>query len=114
MEDESMKFSQEQLAGFLAKAKACPFCGKKELDLRLIHFHHWVVCCEKCDAQGPVTATPQSAVEQWDKRIKVKSRGPVKNFTCHNCNEKKPVEEMNLDYEYDNECPPKLCNECWG
>lgn len=40
-------------------------------------------------------------------------RRDPKKFRCHNCRSMKPVDELHLDHEYDNDNPPKLCQACW-
>jgi len=47
----------------------CPFCSASDSGgVILVHFHHWVAFCETCDARGPVSKTPQEAVEKWNER----------------------------------------------
>jgi Lar family restriction alleviation protein len=64
------KISDEKHKLLVDNMDACPFCGVKDGDVMLIHFHHWVSSCRNCDAQGPVCSNPRKAVEAWNKRSK--------------------------------------------
>jgi Lar family restriction alleviation protein len=62
--------------------KPCPFCGSTEkdsvdpdADIPCVALHSWphatyCVQCESCNCSGPLTKTPESAVEAWNKRAK--------------------------------------------
>jgi hypothetical protein len=52
----------------VAQMSECPFCGVHDGDVMVIHFHHWVGSCRKCDSQGPVASSPEEAVRLYNKR----------------------------------------------
>lgn len=58
----------------LKDAKACPFCGSKNLKLEDIGgVSYWIVHCEDCGADGPDEDDDEredSAIIRWNKRKK--------------------------------------------
>lgn len=63
-----VEISKEEYINLVSLMEACPFCGEKDGDVYVVHFHHWVAACQKCDAQGPVCNTAKKAVKAWSKR----------------------------------------------
>jgi hypothetical protein len=58
---------------------ACPFCGRATGDIYVVHFHHWVCSCVGCDSRGPISVSPQKALESWNKRWELKLRNTLTN-----------------------------------
>jgi hypothetical protein len=49
----------------LSNAAPCRFCNSSDLYIPIVHFHHWAVACDRCEAQGPVSVSPEEAVKKW-------------------------------------------------
>ena len=49
------------------RAKPCPFCGGKELEL-VEDFDFWHVYCinQDCQAEGPVDLGKSGAIDKWN------------------------------------------------
>lgn len=47
--------------------KPCPFCGS-EATMRGDGVLSWVVC-DNCDAEGPLKATEEDALNAWNTRV---------------------------------------------
>jgi hypothetical protein len=41
----------------------CPFCQSMRVDVIL----RWNVCCDNCEAIGPIGKTPDDAIRLWNK-----------------------------------------------
>ncbi len=68
LSDEWSKLSDAEYKRIVSLMDNCPFCGKNDGYIKVVHFHHWVCECGQCDAEGPVRETPQKALEFWNKR----------------------------------------------
>jgi hypothetical protein len=69
LSDEWKTLSVEEHQRIVGAMDKCPYCGHKDGDVMLVHFHHWVCTCTHCDAAGPVRETPQRALEFYNRRV---------------------------------------------
>jgi Lar family restriction alleviation protein len=68
VEEPTPTISKSVYKRLVAQMDKCPFCGKKDGDVYVVHFHHWVAVCTLCDAEGPVRETAEMAVKHWNRR----------------------------------------------
>ena len=63
---------QEEFAAKLDKldsmADHCPYCAGEVITTRDMDGEDWFMCCDKCLARGPLTSTPETALEAWNGR----------------------------------------------
>ena len=57
--------TEEQL-----EVSLCIFCGGEELELVEHDFEEWGVVCETCKTCGPSAATPETAVNGWNRPVR--------------------------------------------
>lgn len=58
------------------KLKPCPFCGCSDYTVHLQKLYYdnenytkWKVMCEACGAEMSEFATPERAIEAWNRRV---------------------------------------------
>lgn len=60
----------------MAELKSCPFCGRSDYAVHLQKLHYendnyikWKIMCEECGAEVGNFATPELAIEAWNRRV---------------------------------------------
>lgn len=56
--------------------KPCPFCGRSDYAVHLQKLYYendkyikWKIMCEECGAEVGEFATPERAIEAWNRRV---------------------------------------------
>lgn len=60
----------------MAELKSCPFCGQSDYAVHLQKLYYendkyikWKIMCEECGAEAGEFATPERAIEAWNRRV---------------------------------------------
>lgn len=55
----------------MAKLKSCPWCLRNEMLMLIIPGRNkWQVVCKQCKSSGPVSNSPNEAIDAWNRREK--------------------------------------------